>query len=119
MKMKMVVIFASILVLLSGYTAFAQEHKAEGMMGHGQKMMMEPMMKDNMGMMGDVMMEMQEKMSKGQMTPEDMQKMCGMMKDMSGMMHEMKSGCNHATLQSQQKKLKGYESELEKMANEF
>ncbi len=29
------------------------------------------------------------------------------------------TGGNHATLQSQQKKLKGYESELEKMANEF
>ncbi len=129
MKMKMIVIFVSILVLLGSYAVVAQERNAEEMTGHGQGhgqmmgqgqgMMMDPMMKDNMGMMGDVMMQMQEKMRKGQMTPEDMQKMCGMMKDMSGMMHEMKSGCDHATLQKQQKKLKGYESELEKIANEF
>ena len=125
MKVKTIMVFASILVLLGCYSVFAQTGKTGGMMGHGPMMgqghgmMMNPMMQNNMGMMGDVMMKMQDKMSKGRMSKQDMQKMCGMMRDMAAMMHNMQSGCNVTVLQTQQEKMKTYENRSEEHTSEL
>ncbi|NOY69142.1 MAG: hypothetical protein GXP53_06570 [Deltaproteobacteria bacterium] len=106
-------------MLLGANAVFAQGEKPEKITVQSDKIMADSMTKDNIGAMGDVMMKMQKKLSKGQMSPADTQKMCGMMRNMAKMMHEMKSGCSCATLKEHRTVMETYEKDLEKMGSEF
>ena len=72
-----------ILVLFTPAFLAAQMH---GGAGH---YMMHPGMRDNMGMMSEMMSDMHGMLQSGQMTPEQQQQMLEMMSQMGGIMQDM------------------------------
>ncbi|MDP3181480.1 MAG: hypothetical protein Q8M54_01530, partial [Desulfobaccales bacterium] len=68
--------------------AGGQHMKGHGMMGQGQGMM-DQGMAGNLGIMSNMMRDMQQMMGQGQMSPEHQRQMLDLMNQMGGMMQEM------------------------------
>ncbi len=123
MKQRLIIaVLAGVLSLGYGSVA-AQEHPGGGMQGRGagQQHMMSPGMMHNMGMMSDMMRDMQQIMGSQRMTPEQYQQMMQMMNRMGQMMQEMQ-GPQAAQMEPQhtrqlkemEQQLKGLKEQMQK-----